>query len=203
MARVLVQLASIAFLATLGTAVACDDSTGPGDGTSTVSVLLTDDPDDLVHAWIEISEIYLQGGDADGRLVLFEGLSDPIDLLTLIDDFEELVETDVPQGEYGQLRLVLEGAAIETEGGEIFATEGFVIPGGGEVDGDLQCPSCTTAGIHVLLQGRDLTFEDLLETLILDFDVSDSFAHPAGQSGMWVLSPVIKLFDDPAETDDD
>jgi hypothetical protein len=184
-------------------ALACEgSSTGPGSkGTSTVSVLLTDDPDDLAHVWIEIEEIYLQGGDAEGRLVLFDGPSEPIDLLTLADDFLELIETEVPSGSFGQLRLVLAGAAIETVEGQIFAMAADDIPGGGEADGELQCPSCTTAGIHVLLQGRDLTFDDSLELLILDFDVSESFAHEAGMSGRWVLSPVIKLFDDPAETE--
>jgi hypothetical protein len=203
MSHVVPRFAAIAALASLPIALACEDSgSGPDfEGTSNVSVLLTDDPDDLVHAWVVISEIYLQGGDAEGRLVLFDGPSAPIDLLTLDDDFVELVETEVPSGEYGQLRLVLESAVIETEEGLVFATDEAEIPGGGEADGELQCPSCTTAGIHVLLQGRDLTLDDELETLILDFEVDESFAHPAGQSGMWVLSPVIKLFDDPAETD--
>jgi len=202
MSHALVRLASLALLA-LPIALACEDSgSGPDlEGNSTVRVLLTDDPDDLAHAWVEIREIYLQGGDAGGRLVLFEGTSGPIDLLTLADDFLELVEVDVPAGRYGQLRLVLDGAAIQTEEGLVFATTGAEIPAGGAADGELQCPSCTTTGIKVLLQGRDLTLDDPLETFLLDFDVDDSFARPAGQSGRWVLSPVIKLFDDPAETD--
>jgi hypothetical protein len=199
MSHALVRLALFA----LAVAVACGDSgSGPDlEGTSTVRVLLTDEPDDLAHAWIEIREIYLQGGDAGGRLVLFEGTSGPIDLLTLADDLFELVQADVPSGRYGQLRLVLDGAAIETEAGLVYATADADVPGGGAADGELQCPSCTTTGIKVLLQGRDLTLDDPLETFVLDFDVDDSFARPAGQSGRWVLSPVIKLFDDPAEAD--
>lgn len=201
--------ALLAALALAGATLSCDDSSPSGpEGTSTVALLLTDDPDDLVHAWVDIEEVYLQGGaddaendDAGGRVVLFSGPSGPIDLLTLADDFQQLAETDVPSRTYGQLRLVLTGAAIETEDGQVFATEGFDVPGGLAADGSLQCGSCGTSGLKVLLQGRDLSLDDAFETLIMDFEVGESFSHPAGQSGMWVVHPVIKLFDDPAEVE--
>ncbi len=110
----------VTLFATVLAASACDDSGGPaaaGDPTS-VTVLLTDAPGDVVHAWVDIGEVYLQGGngeeeDAGGRVILFTGPSGPVDLIELIDDVEELATVVIPAGRYGQLRIVLEGAAIE------------------------------------------------------------------------------------------
>lgn len=170
--------------------------------TSSVTVLLTDDPLDLEHAWVDIQRVYLQGGDANGRLVLFEGPTGWIDLLPLADDVEELVESvEIPSGSFGQLRVVINGAAVETGDGEIFATRGSDPPGEGAVTGTIGCPSCSTSGFKVLLQGRDLSLLEPTEIMVLDFDVEESFVHQAGKSGRWMLRPVIKLFGDPAEAE--
>ena len=190
-------------------APACDDSGGPagaGDPTS-VTVLLTDAPGDVVHAWVDIGEVYLQGGDGEeddtgGRVTLFAGPSGPLDLMELIDDVAELASVVIPSGRYGQLRVVLEGAAIELESGEVYATDGFDSPGTLPVTGELVCPSCSTSGFKVLLQGRELDLLDAEELLVLDFDAGESFAKEAGMSGRWIVTPVIKLFDDPADADD-
>jgi len=60
------------------------------------------------------------------------------------------------------------------------------------VDGDLMCPSCGTSGLKVNVVG-DLTFDGTNETLIADFDVSESFGHEAGNSGKWIMHPSIKV----------
>ena len=201
------------FLVTLLAAVlvssACDDSGGPagaGDPTN-VTVLLTDAPGDVVHAWVDIEEVYLQGrdgeeGDAGGRVTLFAGPSGPLDLMELIDDVEELASVVIPSGRYGQLRVVLNGAAIQLDSGEVYAIDGFDPPVILPVTGELVCPSCSTSGFKVLLQGRELDLLDAEELLVLDFDAGESFAKEAGNSGRWIVTPVIKLFDDPDDTDD-
>lgn len=197
-------LLALAALVLVG-ALACDDSgsTGPADGTASVTLLLTDAPGDLAEAWVDVREVYLQGGVARGRTVLFEGPTGPMDLTTLADDFQALAaDVDVPAGHYGQLRVVIDGAAVVTESGEVFATDGFVPPGGGEADGALVCPSCDTAGFKVVLQGRELDLVDDIETLIVDFDVDESFVRPAGMSGRWTLRPTLKLFGNPEDTMD-
>ncbi len=198
--------ALVAALAVALGSLGCSSSDPAGTGrTSTVSVLLTDAPDDLAHAWVIVREVYLQGGaddeEAGGRVGVYTGPSAVIDLLELSASFLELAEVDVPAGEYGQMRLVLDGAAIETEGGDVFATEGFPVPGGLTPDGDLMCPSCSQTGIKILLQGRDLSIEAAFETLLMDFEVDESFAKPAGASGKWMLQPVVKLYNDPADVD--
>lgn len=195
----------LAVLALAFLILACaDDSTGPDDegATTSVTLLLTDDPDDLAHAWVDIQQVYLQGGDANGRLILFEGPTGLIDLLPLLDDVATLADgVEIPSGSFGQLRVVIAGAAVETMEGEIFATDGTTPPGGGEVDGEIVCPSCDASGFKVLLQGRDLSLVDEIETLVMDFEVDESFVRPAGQSGRWMIQPVIKLFASPEETD--
>ena len=182
---------------------ACDESDGPAglSDRTAVTVLLTDAPGDVAHAWVVVREIYLQGGGdedeentAGGRTILFAGPSEPIDLVQLSDAAVEIGAALVPARRYGQLRVVLDGAAVEIEGEGVFATEGFDPPGSTTLAGELVCPSCDTSGFKVLLQGRDLDLLDPEELLVLDFDVSDSFLRQAGMSGRWIVSPVIKLF---------
>lgn len=200
------QLAISACLASA--LLTCGESPfGPGDRTA-VTVLLTDAPGDVVHAWVEIREVYLQGGGdgdeentAGGRTVLFTGSTGPIDLLELVDDPLELASVVVPAGRYGQLRVVIDGAAVEIEGEGVYATDGFEAPGGAPLAGELVCPSCESSGFKVLLQGRDLDLVEVEELLVLDFEVDDSFFQQAGMSGRWIVNPVIKLFGDPAATD--
>ncbi|HEX6923819.1 MAG TPA: DUF4382 domain-containing protein [Longimicrobiaceae bacterium] len=194
---------------------ACNSqSTGPvAEGDARLSLLLTDAPGDLRAAVVTISDIYLQGGDATGRIYLRQ--DDPVttDLLSLANDVVELVDDhEIPAGRYSQLRFVISGAYIELEdsdgGTTVYATspdyEG--LPAGVEVDGELQCPSCAQSGFKVLLgpvngdhTGGDAEEVDDVEvvlegeeTLLVDFDVSRSFGHEAGNSGKWVMRPTLK-----------
>lgn len=176
-----------------------------GNATSSVTVLLTDDPADVTSAWVDIRQVYLQGGDANGRLILFEGPTGYIELLALVDDVETLIESvDIPAGSFGQLRVVIEAAAVQFESGDVVVTKDSDLPDGvseDDVTGELMCPSCTTSGFKVLLQGRDLSMLESEELLVLDFDVKESFFRQAGNSGKWILKPIIKLFDDPADAE--
>ena len=187
---------------------ACDGGEGLAglEERTAVTVLITDAPGDVLHAWVDIREIYLQGGgDADeedtagGRTILFSGPSGPLDLVELATEALELVSEVVPARRYGQLRVVIDGAAVEIEGEGVFATPGFVPPGSPPIAGELVCPSCDTSGFKVLLQGRDLELIDPEELLVLDFEVPDSFLRQAGMSGRWILSPVIKLYESVAQ----
>lgn len=197
---------------------ACEDlgSTGPGDGSARLSLLLTDAPGDVEAAVVTITDIYLQGGDAEGRLYLRSG--DPVttDLLDLSNDVIELVDDyEIPAGTYSQLRFVISGAYLEVEndggGTTIYATspdyEG--LPPGVEADGELHCPSCAQSGIKVLLGPLNGEYDDDHyddpedyedeaiyfdgdHTLLVDFDVSRSFGHQAGNSGRWIMRPTLK-----------
>jgi len=166
------------------------DGTGPSDE-PTLTIELTDAPGDLAHAWVEIRKISLTGGDESGGPVLLDEPTELIDLLTLAGTTAELIR-DVPiePGTYGQLRIVIGDAIVEAEDGRVFATEGAGHPEGMAATGDLKCPSCTQSGLKVNFRGG-LQLKSEAKVVVLDFDVSQSFGRERGNSGRWVMSPVI------------
>jgi hypothetical protein len=172
-----------------------------GEDTGRITVLLTDAPGDVVSAVVTIESIYIQGGteedgdedDEGSRLYL---RTDPVttDLLTLRDDVATLVEgAALPEGRYGQLRFVLSGAYIEVEdeeGTSIFATAGYA-EAPAQPDGTLQCPSCAQSGLKINLPAGFEVTEGEEQSVLVDFDVSQSFGKQAGNSGRWVMHPTI------------
>ena len=187
---------SAACLLALGAVGCSDDDNGatPNGQTTSVSLLLTDAPGDVQAAVVTISEIYLQGGP-DGRTTL---LDDPV-TVNLVDLANETIEVlndvDVKQGTYDELRFVISGAYVEVEtenGTEIFASSPSYdgLPDGATVTGELQMPSLGTSGLKVHFDDP-LTFTENEQTLLVDFDVSQSFGHQAGNSGRWIMHPVV------------
>ncbi|MDX1419989.1 MAG: DUF4382 domain-containing protein [Rubricoccaceae bacterium] len=180
------------------------DASGPGNGAS-VRILLTDAPGDFTAAVVTIDAISLRGEsasdeDASGQVVL---LDDPVtvDLLTLQNEVLDLVgDAPIPAGAYEELRLVISGGylAVEQEDGseriyassDAYAAEHDVV-----ADGELQMPSFGTSGLKVKLPGDaeddPVVIEDEQYAVLLDFDVSESFGRQAGNSGRWVMHPVI------------
>lgn len=183
-------------LGALALASCGSEGSDPGaEGPARVTLLLTDAPGDVQEAVVTIDEIYLQGGG--GRTVL---LSEPVtvDLLDLANSTVTLLEeVEIPEGTYQQLRFVISGGyiAVESDGDDpdIFAsaTDYEGLPEGATVAGMLQMPSFGSSGLKVDFS-EPLTFEGGERILLVDFDVSRSFGKQAGQSGKWVMSPVIK-----------
>ncbi len=184
-----------AFVAAAGL-MACSDGTGTGGGSGRLSLLLKDAPGDVVAAVVTITEINLQGG---GGTTVLSNTAVTTDLLTLAADAATLLDdVVVPAGTYSQLRFVLSGAYIEVDNGDgttsIYSSAPDYpgLPLGATVAGDLQMPSMGQSGLKVTLPGDQLVIGDGGEKiLVVDFDVAQSFGHPAGNSGMWVMHPVI------------
>jgi hypothetical protein len=175
-------------------AAACSDATG--SGTALISLALTDNPGDVESVWVELGEIYLQGGEEEGRVPLLsqEDAADfgLIELTELAGTTLDLVsDVEIGAGSYGQLRFVLVGAVLETTGGDVY-TLNATHPDGLPATGSLTCPSCTQTGIKVLLPGEVANLEAGAHLIVLDFDVSQSFGHPTGQPTKWVMHPVIR-----------
>lgn len=185
----------VPFLAAALTLGACGDGSSiSGEGASRLSIRLTDAPGDLAEAQVQITQIYLQGDN--GRIVLMDGGTEYIDLLTLAGGkTAELVgDAVVPSGTYSQLRFVIGGAYIKTRDGAVYATQGAATPAGGTA-GSLQCPSCAQSGFKVKLPGGAVSIDSDSKVLVVDFDVSQSFGHQAGKSSKWVMHPVMHASD--------
>ncbi len=193
--------------ASLLIAAGCDDTgVDPDDGTTEMSILLTDAPGDFEAAVVTITDIYFQPGEGEdaSRVYLLEDASVTTDLLTLSNDAIELVDDqEMPAGTYEQLRFVISGGYIAVEGEdgstEIYASsEDYAgLPAGAEVTGDLQMPSFAQSGLKVRLNGAagdddgSIMVPEGPFTLLVDFDVSQSFGQQAGNSGRWVMRPSI------------
>jgi hypothetical protein len=178
---------------------ACDG--GTDSETSRVTIRLHDAPGDLEEAWVKVDEIYLQGTSAadstSGRQVL---LSTPTGWINLTDltgsAFHTLVSgVTVPAGSYTQLRFVVCDAYVVTREGDVYATQGSDLPAGVTADGQLRVPSGCQSGFKVKLPGGAVALENDAEILSVDFDVSQSFGHQAGNSGAWVMHPVMTATD--------
>jgi len=193
----LVGLATLALagLGGCGTDSQAPTASGMMAGTTSLTILLKDAPGDLQSAFVTIDEIDLVG--TGGTLVL---MSTPTttNLLTLASNTATLVQNAVvPSGTYTELRFKISGGCIAVDQSPqpnaIYATNGFDASlCGGQATGKLQMPSYGQSGLKVIMPGDALTITGPTQIFMVDFDVSQSFGHQAGQSGMWVMHPVIK-----------
>lgn len=159
-----------------------------------VTVLIKDAPADLTAAVVTISEIDLVGSRG---ITVLSTTRTTTDLLSLANDTATLVkDVEVPVGTYSQLRFVISGGYIES-GGVIYASspdyEG--LPPETTAGGTLRMPSYAQSGLKVDLPGGAATVGTASTVLLVDFDVSQSFGHEAGNSGAWVMHPVVKATD--------
>lgn len=178
---------------------ACSDNGGAADGTGRLSLVLTDAPGELAKAVVTVDRINLIG--EDGVVTVRED-DFTTDLLTLKNATAELLRAEViPAGTYSELRFVISGGYVETVDGEVYASSedypGLLeIPASGPVTGRLQMPSFAQSGLKVKLPEDRLVIGDgAARVLLVDFDVSQSFGHQAGNSGKWVMHPVVRATD--------
>lgn len=194
------RMASLGAAALLAVVLAaCDD--GPtGTQESTLSVQLTDGDGTVEAVWVDVTELRVVGqseAGAGGVTLLSDAddddpsNDDASDLIRLSpESVETLVQEAVlPSGTYGQIRMVIGGAVLETEDGEVFTRGGATHPDGLAATGELVCPSCSQTGIKIVPPQGALRLDAEARVLVLDFDVYQSFE--AGSSGQWVMSPVI------------
>jgi len=175
-------------------ALAGCDSTDPSGETS-LSVVLTDMPGDVSQAMVMIEDIQLVGGEG-GPISLMTAGPWVGDLTDLENEFATLVDGYVvPQGTYGQLRLIIPEACIgvETDGGpdDVYISAGATtVTCEGNEAGALQMPSLAQTGIKVVFQGPLELLSDQMIWMV-DFNVEESFGKLAGGSDRWVMDPVI------------
>ncbi|MGH7560676.1 MAG: DUF4382 domain-containing protein [Gemmatimonadales bacterium] len=178
---------------------ACGDTSGPEGGVDgpRVTIQLTDAAGDIKAAVVTISEIFLQG--SGNTKVTLSSIPVTTDLIDLANSTAVIVdEAVVPAGTYNDLRFVLSGGYIEVEnasgGTDIYASSPTYsgLPPGAQVTGQLQMPSLGTSGLKVQIGNATTLSIGEDQDWLVDFDVSQSFGHQAGNSGMWVMHPVVK-----------
>lgn len=198
MSRISARCARSASLFALVIVAACGETTANQSGRLTL--LLTDAPGDFKHAVVTIDQIYMQSsaGSEGGRVILRDE-DVTTDLLTLANSTDELVtEAVLPAGSYSELRFVISGAYIEVENVDgttsIYASSPNYagLPAGTQVTGSLQMPSFAQSGLKVKLPGDAVEVGGEEKVLLVDFDVSRSFGKLAGNSGQWVMTPVLE-----------
>lgn len=182
---------------------ACDDDgTDPiPDNVAMLSVFLTDAPGDVDSAWVQIDDVVLVG--AGGNISVLDEPTGLLNLTALHDSATSLADSvELDAATFHEVRLVLGGAVLQTTAGDVYIMGGAEHPHGTAATGDLMCPSCTQSGLKVKLPG-DVALEEGTNGILLDFDVSQSFGHQAGNSGKWIMHPVIHATEgEPDDLDD-
>lgn len=178
-------------------------TTGLEEGTPTLTVALggrsgnaqefaaaMNDAMAVDQLWLKIEDVCLQGDM--GRLCLLEQPTDWID----VDGWTTLVEgVEVTPGT-AQLRFIIAAAALVSDG-KAFVTsavdlgEDPPVPGL-EADRVLHCPSCGQSGIKVIFPDGEPTISEGENFLVARFDAAESFGAERGNSGRWVMHPLIR-----------
>lgn len=167
------------------------DSSPMGGSQARLTIQLTDAPGDLQDAFVRVSRVVLVG--AAGRVEIVPDQQDWIDLLSLSGGrvLNLIDEASVPAGSYSELRFVLGDAYVRLNDGRVFATQGAPLPVDVTPSGTLRCPSCNQSGFKVKFAGEGMNVA-ANTTVLVDFDVAQSFGHQAGRSGQWVMHPVLR-----------
>lgn len=170
---------------------------------SAVRILLTDAATDyLAEAEVQISSVLLVPGEDDGTdasgAPFLELLGDgeaprTFDLLDLQNGVTAfLAEKPVPEGAYGQLRMIVEDARVVLADGYTFED--------GTTEASLKVPSGSETGIKVALSGAIVAEEGVVTVVVVDFDADASFVvqgdpeSPAGIRG-FLFTPVLREID--------
>jgi len=158
-------------------------------GNGTLRVALTDAPAcgyDHVYVTVDRVRVHASSTASDNDGGWSEVIVNPaqrIDLLELTNGvLVELGQTQLPAGQYTQVRLVLKPNGAGT-------LANAVVPTGG-TETALDTPSATQSGLK-LIHGFTVQPNELVD-LVLDFDACRSIVR-RGNSGMFNLKPVIAV----------
>jgi len=167
--KTLITISLAAFA--LGLASCSTDSTNTTNGTTPLTIKITDAPAyyDALLLDIDHIEVITEGGKE-----IIEVDIDPFDILSYREgEFKLLAEHDVPSGRLQEVRLVLDD------------DNSIVIDG---VSHELTTPSGQSSGVKIKVQ--DDLIPNIAYTLALDFDASKSI-HTTG-NGKYMLKPVLR-----------
>jgi hypothetical protein len=166
----------------------CSKTNDTGNGRLVVKITDAPFPVDFIEsAEVTITKIEIRkagDGISDGNPfnVIWEG-SETFNLLDLRNGVvEDLLNIDIPAGEYNLIRLYVDEASLKVKNGDNFR---------------LKIPSGQQTGIKIFIRPGIVVDGGLTTELLLDFDLSRSFVmrgnmeSPAGIKG-FLFKPVIR-----------
>jgi hypothetical protein len=166
----------------------CNKTNDDGNGRLVVKVTDAPFPVNFIEsATVTIIKVEIRkagDGISDGNpfTVLWEG-SETFNLLELRNGVaEELLDLEIPAGEYNLIRLYVDEASLKVKDGDNF---------------NLKVPSGRQTGIKIFIRPGLVVEGGLTTELLLDFDLSGSFVmrgnidSPAGIKG-FIFKPVIR-----------
>ncbi len=174
----------LALLTACGGVAGSEDPSSSGTEVGTLGVALTTsgsskgpvDDGDLSAIVVNIVEVRVHG--ADGWVVLNDEPQE-VDILQLGEYAESLGIAELPDGEYKQLRLVVEEDS-----------ESFVVTPDGESH-PLKTPSGEQSGLKI--KGDFVVSECVDTEVTLALDAGKSIhVHRTGKGDQWILRPVIR-----------
>jgi 5-hydroxyisourate hydrolase-like protein (transthyretin family) len=175
-------LFSLMILSVLGLLfISCDERVaGPGVGQGKIVVYLTDAPGNYSEVNIQIDRVEVHSEEHGWRVVNtfdVEAGEGKYNLLELTNGVMEFIgEENLDAGWYTQVRLVL------TDNNWLVLTD--------ESEHHLFVPSGEQTGLKIPYEFEIIEGET--RELLLDFDAYHSIVE-AGQSGLWLLKPVIRV----------
>lgn len=165
------------------------DAQNSSSQNGTVSLHLTDAPGEYKAVYVTIKEVHIQKNSGEWRLISV--LNKTYDLLSLRNSVRTPIGlSDLPEGTYTQLRLLL---SLEPEHKENLLHEphpyaNYVVLNDNTTH-ELKVPSALKSGVKLV--GEFKIHADKTTIITLDFDAQRSIVE-AGNSGQWLLKPVIK-----------
>lgn len=176
--KYLMFLLAIASLSTF--LISCNDEDDNSQGTSKVTVRMTDAPGDYDEVNVEVLDVMIKnnsGSDESGWVSIGNISPGIYNLLDLTGGITVLLaDNEVPSGYLGQIRLIL-------------GDENTVVKDG--VTYPLNTPSAQQSGLK--LQINQTLQAGATYNFLLDFDVEHSVVVEAGGSGNYNLHPVIRV----------
>jgi len=170
---------SIVYSCLMFSLLSCDESPFV-QKTGTIRLLATDAPfnfDTVTSARITVSKIVLR---KNGEKVTVMEKETTLDLLQLRNGIvESLSQLEIPVGEYNEVILVISEASVDLKDGRSFP---------------LTVPSGASSGLKVFVKPAITVSENVSSSLLLDFDLSQSFVPQGTNSGItgFNFNPVIR-----------
>ena len=189
-----ISLASIFFGLLLFAMIGCGgsgDTANPSSQTGTISLNLTDAPGDYKAVYVTIKEVHVHVQDNNESWKLISSPNKTFDLLTLRNGVRtSLGLNDLPVGTYTQIRLLL--SSVSDGEDNLLDTPhpyGNYVLFNDNTTQELKVPSGLKNGIKLV--GNFTITANTTTVITLDFDADKSVVK-AGNSGQWLLKPVIK-----------